>query len=38
MLLEVAGVDEDDERVQRWVPVGRERRDRWRRPEAPRGW
>lgn len=38
LLLEVAGVDRDDKRVREWVPVGAERRSRWRRPEAPRGW
>ncbi|MGI5233781.1 hypothetical protein [Actinoallomurus sp. CA-142502] len=38
LLLEVADVDRDDKRVQEWVPVGVERRNRWRRPEAPRGW
>jgi hypothetical protein len=38
LLLEVAGVREDDPRVRAWVPVGAERRDRWRHPEAPTGW
>lgn len=39
MLLELAGVEVDDERVQRWVAAGRERRRRRRpRPEPPRGW
>lgn len=39
MLLEVAGLCEDDERVQQWIAVGRERRERHRsRPEPDRGW
>lgn len=39
MLLEVAGVEEDDERVQRAVAVGRERRERNRvRPAPERAW
>jgi hypothetical protein len=39
MLLELAGVPEDDERVQRAVAVGRERRERARlRPEQRGGW
>lgn len=37
LLLELAGVPEDDERVQRAVAVGRERRERYRlRPEPRR--
>jgi hypothetical protein len=32
LLLEVAGVGENDEVVQKWVPIGEERRERWRRP------
>jgi hypothetical protein len=38
MLLELAGVREDDPRVREWTPIGAERRDRWRHPEAPTGW
>lgn len=38
MLLELAGVREDDPRVQEWMPVGAERRTRWMGPEPPRGW
>lgn len=38
MLLEAADVAEDDERVREWMPVGAERRVRWRKPEAPTGW
>lgn len=38
LLLELAGVLEGDPRVQEWVPVGKEPRDRWRHPEAPTGW
>lgn len=38
MLLELAGVREDDPRVQGWVPVGAERRARWMGPEPNRGW
>lgn len=38
LLLELAGTAEDAPEVQRWVPVGAKRRDRWRRPEPQRGW
>jgi hypothetical protein len=38
MLLELAQTPEDDPKVQRWVPIGAERRTRWRRPETPTGW
>jgi hypothetical protein len=39
MLLEVAGVTEDDERVRRAVEIGRERRERGRlRPGREGGW
>jgi hypothetical protein len=37
MLLELAGVKESDAAVQAWVAQGAERRNRWRRPEQPRG-
>jgi hypothetical protein len=32
LLLEVADVRANDEAVQKWVPIGKERRERWRRP------
>lgn len=38
MLLELAGVGEDDKTVQGGVAAGRERRDRGRGPEPDRGW
>jgi hypothetical protein len=28
----VAGIEENDKTVQKWVLVGEERRERWRRP------
>ena len=31
LLLEVANVERDDEAVQKWVPIGEDRRARWRR-------
>jgi hypothetical protein len=37
MFLELADVREEAPEVQAWVPVGRKRHVRWRRPEQPRG-